>query len=362
MQFSAPLVSVGIIGKGNIGKEVYRRVVSKGWDVKWVADSNGFFCGEHRATLDDYSAFLKGLDVVFLAIPTMDSGETAYNYIRSCLNANVPIVTCEKGALSNYFSELEEAVKSRKSHSHHFLLEQMLGYSAAVGGGTRMLPYLSERNSSRIEEIHAVINGTLNYIFDELSLGKNLEETVQETQRLGYAEPGAKSALEVLNKEAAGDIPMKAAILFNHSNLAAERIRAEDISVKSIEPRQLSDLMNEAKHRRYIVSIIKQKTDVNNADGNREYSKREDRVEREIIGGFEYQAGDWHLSAGFREISENPLFCLFIPHGVNNALLIAEGEEGKDGVYVLTGPGAGSSPTAAAMLRDAEKILNINLT
>jgi len=326
-------ISVGIIGKGIIGSEVYHRANSRGWNVNWVADSKGIFSdlsgNKKLAGLEDYASYIDGLDAIFLAIPTLDTGETALRYINVNLNAGVPVVTCEKGALSNYFSELEEAVKN-----------QSIGYSATVGGGSRLLRYLQERMGPQVQEVHAVINGTLNYIFDGLSNGRSLGEVVEETKKLGYAEPGAKHPLEVINKEATIDVPMKASILFNVCDLTEERMKARDVSVEMIELNQLNRLIREATNRRYIVSITRDKNN-----------------EEDVIWGFKHKVGDWYISAGFKHIEDNPLFRELIPSGVNNAILTSEGAFGKDGSYVLMGPGAGPSPTVLSMIIDAEQIM-----
>lgn len=328
-------ISVGIIGKGIIGSEVYRKANSKEWNVNWVAGSKGIFSdlSEDRklAECEDYASCLGGLDAVFLAIPTLDTGETALRYINTILDAGVPVITCEKGALSNYYSELEEAIESYK-----------MGYSATVGGGSRLLRYLQERIGPQVQEIHAVVNGTLNYIFEGLSRGRSLGEVVEETKKLGYAEPGAKHPLDVINKEAIGDVPMKASILFNVCNLTDERMRARDVSVKVIELSQLNRLIKEAANRRYIVSIT-----------------RDENNEEDVILGFKHLVGDWYVSAGFKRTENNPLFSKLIPSGVDNAILTSEGEFGKDGSYVLMGPGAGPGPTALSMIMDAEKILRL---
>jgi len=171
---------VGIIGIGNIGSELHRRLKLKGWNIGWVLDTDGIFTEiSKRKKLDNaknYVKHLNGLDLVFLAIPTLDDGYIAYNYIKNCLAKNIPIVTCEKGALSNYFAELKSDLNLGE-----------IGYSATVGGGSRLLRYLKERIGPQVEEIHAVINGTLNYIFSGLSEGRSLGEVVEETKRLGYA-------------------------------------------------------------------------------------------------------------------------------------------------------------------------------
>ena len=324
---------IGIIGIGNIGSELWHKIQAKGWGVECVVDIDGIYCDAHKSEKlgepGSFENFLKTLDLVFLAIPTFDEGETAFGYMRASLGRGVPVVTCEKGALSNYFSGLEEAVRDGK-----------IGYSATVGGGSRILRYLEERVGPQVEEIHAVVNGTLNYIFDQVSKGRSLGEAVKETQKLGYAEPGTTHPIEVINKESAGDVPMKTSILFNICNLTEQRMRARDITIHQIEASELRRLAKEAMNRRYIVSITREAND-----------------EEDTIWGFKHEIDGWHISAGFKHIDENPLFRELIPSGVNNAVLISEGEFGRDGSYRLSGPGAGPGPTTNSMIIDAEKIL-----
>lgn len=323
-------VNAGIVGAGHIGSELYKRITSLGWNVHFVLKTSGVYSNleEKVDELENYRQYIKNIDVAFLAIPTLDDGKTAADYIFSFLCHDIPIVTCEKGAMSNYFYQLKKSIDLN-----------MLGYSATVGGGTRLLRYIAERNKNQVEEIHAVLNGTLNYIFTEVSSGRSLGEVVEETKKLGYAEPGAVNPLDVINKEACDDIPMKTSILFNILNLTEKNIKAKDIETKKISEHELKQLIRESNNRRYIVSITKE----DNGDN--------------IIGGFKHQIGDWHISAGFKNIYENPLFIQLIPSGVNNAILVSEGKYGLDGTYVLRGQGAGAGPTTASMIKDAVDIL-----
>lgn len=321
-------MKVGIIGAGHIGTELYKRVQSRGWDVSFVLKRSGVYkdLSEKVGEIAEYRRYCKDADVVFLAIPTLDDGRTAFNYIASLLEMGVPVVTCEKGALSNYFPELESRLG-------------MIGFSATVGGGTRLLSYARERSGAQIEEVHAVVNGTLNYIFDEVSSGRSLGEVVEETRVLGYAEPGARYPIDVINIESVLDVPKKATILFNMLNLAPSRIRAKDIAPHKISEDELRMLVRESRNRRYIVSITK-------AD-----------IGDNVIGGFRYEADGWIISAGFKYTGESPIYSRLAPSGVNNSILFYEGSDGLDGAYMLTGQGAGAGPTTSSMIIDALRLV-----
>jgi len=232
------------------------------------------------------------------------------------------VVTSEKGALGNYFSELKPWIDK-------------IGYSATVGGGTRILHWLQERITRETREIHLIVNGTLNFIFDGLNSGRSLEEMTQEAKTLGYAEPGSQSPLEVINTEACKDVPMKVSILLNTCGFGG--VRAREINVLPISETDLRKLNRETSFRRYIVSITKEE----NQD--------------DIVGGFNFKLVEWHVSAGFKNRSHNPLFLHLVPPGVNNAALVS----GTDGKYILTGSGAGEAPTAGAIMKDIDGLLEI---
>ena len=318
---------VGIIGAGLIGKALYERVNSLGWTVDFVLKRDGLY-GNLTDRIDaaqHYPVYLYRLDACFLAISTKDNGEAAYEYMTKLLNNEIPVVTCEKGALANYFPELERKL------GH-------VGYNASVGGGTQMLSYVESHLPYKTEELHAVINGTLNYLFDTLA-GRTLEDALAEAQREGYTEPGVTRPLTAINAEACYDIPRKTAILFNTARLCRERVRAKDFLCKPITAKELARLEREASFRRYVVSFTKS-------------ACRED-----VLAGFQHRVGDWTISAGFKNIYDQPILQRFLPTGCNNALLIKD----ASGIYTLTGPGAGPGPTVSAMINDALKLYTLHL-
>ncbi|MCX6721593.1 MAG: hypothetical protein NTY04_00130 [Candidatus Staskawiczbacteria bacterium] len=316
---------VAIIGAGNIGSEVYKRVQELNWEVVFVVKQDGIYKNftEKIDAQENIDKHIRDVDLVFLAIPTFDDGLTAYKYLKMFLENNIPIITCEKGALGNYFSELKDYLP-------------IIGYSSSVGGGTRILRYAKERVTKKTKKISLVLNGTLNYIFYQLSQGKKLDEVISEVQRLGYSEPGMKSAVDIINKEASGDVPLKVSILFNILGLSPDIIKAKNLAVNKIFEEDLKLLVGQAKELRYFISISKEKM-----------------LSEKVVGGFAFESNGWHCLAGFRNTDSE--FIKFLK-GATNGIEIEE--SGFDGTYCLTGPGAGAGPTVSSMIKDAQILWN----
>lgn len=321
---------VGLVGNGRIGREVRRRVERLGSQPVFVKTRSGLEVpGGGAKRGGEYPA----VDLVYLAIPTEDDGRAAKEYIEHFLSEGAAVVTCEKGALSEYYAEFAPRL-------------ERIGLSATVGGGTRMLGYVRERVGRRTQEVHAVINGTLNFIMDGVASGRTMGQMVAESRLLGYAEPGRAEdrpddgILDVINGEACGDLPKKATILFNHC-LGKVPVRASKVRTRALREADLDELERHAKRWRYIVSFLRTDEGSGEAPGP---------------GGFVHQADGWEISGGFRNIDENPLFVRLVPHGVDNAVLVSEGSRAGDGQYAVSGPGAGPAPTAASMLLDGRRL------
>ena len=322
-----------LIGAGGIGSVLHSRLKELHYEVPYVVRSSGIYPNlslESKISVrEEYPKYLINVDAVCITAPPLDDGLVAYHIMKKILENRMPVVTCEKGALANFFQELEGNL-------------DRIGYSATVGGNSGILQYAKERMNPKVEGIHAIINGTLNYILDELSQGKDLGKVVEEAKRLGYAEPGPDGPLDVINKETSHDVAMKIAILFNTLDLG--RIKASDINTVKIDEQDLKILVSEAKNRRYIVSIT------------RGYEK-----EDVIAGSVDYNNG-WFISAGFKNPHKNTLFLQLEFNGINNSLLIYERKDGNRDYKIsgiVSGSGAGPIPTTTAMLMDLQKLLKL---
>lgn len=322
----------GIIGLGNIGKKLYEKLLENGWKVAFVVTSEQVFVGNADTPKDKSENWLNychDVDVVFLAIPTFDDGRTAFNYITAVTEKGMPVVTCEKGALSNYFAELKPILNR-------------IGYSATVGGGSGMIHFLQRRFFSGMREVHAIVNSTMNYIWDDLRMGNPLGHIVEEVKRLGYAEPGEKDPIRIILGEAGPDVTKKTSILFNLCFRPKTVLHAKDIKVV-LTDEMVKQAITEAMSRRFVVSFERD-----------ENFKKKDSD----IMAFTHHLEGWVISGGFKR-TDSPLIARLCNSAtwVNNAVLTVEGEDGSGGIYLCVGPGAGASPVATAMIRDAEGLL-----
>ena len=322
MERKVVMKKIGIVGKGLIGRRLRERLEEAGYKI-------AFFLGRQAA--EDFPGLLVRRDpgVVFVAISTLDHGEAARDYILACVQAEIPVITAEKGALAYHAMALKEHLSR-------------IGFSAAVGGGTLMLQYARSRNLVGFAcpvEIQGVFNGTSNFILDEMSRGRGLGEACAEASRLGYAEPGASSPLELINGEL-GDVVRKCCVFFN-TTLAGplDSLTPERLGSFVFGPEGLEKLARQGGNHRLIVS----------------FSRSRKKPREKVVGtGVSATLGGWQISAGFRQIS--PADAIWLPGGVGNALHIVEGELGSGGKYTLSGPGAGAEPTTSAMLNDFENL------
>lgn len=338
------------VGYGNVGQAIPKRCDDLGLvQSEYIVRSSGIYSfnkDKSEKFISGDTAFwendkvIKDVKIAFLSIPSFEDGKRAFEIIEGLLSKNIKVVTSEKGAFANFYPELEPKLDE-------------IGISATVGGGTGLVSYLAGRVNPRTNQIHAILNGTLNFIMHGIAEGGTAGQVIDQAVTLGYAEPGATNHLDVINGEIVGDIPKKTSIIWNsvmrplldkNKFLKVEDLFKSPQPPISLDQKSLNRLISEAGSRRFIVSIIKDSEEI---------------AEDDIIAGFRKELGnDWIIIGGFRRISDNPLFkALKIP-GPGNGVVIAGGPNESDGVYQTSGPGAGAGPTAAAMAQDARRLIN----
>ncbi len=316
-------MKVLIVGTGVIARELERliRLQYPDWQVE--------FFSSKRQRNSFYIAVML-CDIVFVTISTKDNGLAAAQYIQEALQLGKLVVTCEKGALSEYFHVF-------RRHMRH------LGYATTVGGASGMLGLL--RDPRIIIRMRAILNGSCNNISTlvEQDVELELSEGIFATQQAGYTDPGAKFIHQIINGELA-DACRKAVIL--HNLVYPEySVRYSDMSRMPFSEDGVYQLFNKQKDEWYAKRLIV------------EIGPYADTLTSQHDAGipcFWFRNERVHITGSFKD--PGWLFPM-IPRGIQNCLRTEYVEGKADFQY---GDGAGVTATAQAMLIDAEQLLESN--
>ncbi len=307
-----------IVGNGKVGRtlaDLLRTSPIGDWQVE-------AFVG--RKADDAFVKAVANVDVVFIAIPTKDQGETALDYILKARAADKPVVTCEKGSLAYHYSVLKPHLSK-------------IGFTSTVGGGSGMLRLLTGPKVGKTEAIYGIVNATINYLLWRIQSTKDIGAAIEEAMALGLPDPGARSLVEIFNTEVS-DCIMKACILFNVAELG------EPISPSMFERRQKAKTELDMTVRsglgvRFVVMITKPEAN--------ELARPKNDV-------FSMQQLPWVIRGTFMG-SINWRFGTDVI-GAQNALVV---NHEYSGLQKVIGLGAGLAPTAITMLEDATRLLEI---
>lgn len=241
------------------------------------------------------------IDVV---VEVMGGVDEARTYILEALHAKKHVVTANKDLIALHGPELEET--ARKNGCDLF-------YEASVGGGIPLLRSLSDGLvSDRIQQVMGIVNGTTNYILTKMDQeGQSYEDALQKAQELGFAEADPTADVEGL------DAARKMVILARLSFFTD--VALEDVEVEGISTLSLTDI---------------------------EYGKKLD-LTMKLIGFANRRENQIEVSVQPTFLSKNhPLASVSDEY---NAVYVNGEAVGETMFY---GPGAGSLPTATAVMAD----------
>ncbi|MBM0066242.1 homoserine dehydrogenase [Alkalicoccobacillus gibsonii] len=235
--------------------------------------------------------------------------EQTKDWLLAALNQKKHVVTANKDLMAIHGAQLLKSAVENQCD---------LYYEASVAGGIPILRSLSDGLSAdRIKKIMGIVNGTTNYILTKMSTeGSSYEEVLKQAQDLGFAESDPTSDVEGL------DAARKMAILATLGFSAP--ISLTDVSVEGISSISDADL-HYAERLGYTMKLI---GIADRTDGKIDVSVRPTLLP-----------------------NEHPLSSV---HNEYNAVYIHGEAVGETMFY---GPGAGSLPTATAVVSDLVTVM-----
>ncbi|MBK6470071.1 MAG: homoserine dehydrogenase [Betaproteobacteria bacterium] len=215
-------IQVGLLGIGTVGsgtfkvlrrnQEEIRRRAGRGIEITMVADLD-----TERARAIVASMGGRGVEVVadaraVIANPDIDivveligGYGIAKALVLEAIAAGKHVVTANKALLAVHGSEIFAAARAKGV---------IVAFEAAVAGGIPIIKALREGlTANRIEWVAGIINGTTNFILSEMrSKGLDFGVVLKEAQRLGYAE--ADPTFDIEGVDAAHKATIMSAIAF----------------------------------------------------------------------------------------------------------------------------------------------------
>ena len=293
--------SVGLLGHGTVGAAFEALLGERAEAVAATTGRRPELSGVLTRSRGDFKDILERSDLV---VELMGGLEPAREYVLRALDAGKPVVTANKQLLSQHGDDLFGA-------AHEAGVD--LRFEAAVGGVVPAIRVLHETlAAAEVHRVHGIVNGTTNFILTEMTrTGASYAEALADAQRLGYAE--ADPSDDVNGRDAAAKMTILARLAFGAA------VSLDQVTYEGIEHVTAADIA---------------------------YA-RELRLSLKLIGTAERV--DDGLSVRVHPAFLNARHPLASVDGSFNAVTI---ESPAITEITLSGPGAGGSQTASAVLGD----------
>lgn len=317
-------VRVGLLGIGTVGsgtfnvlernREEITRRAGRRIEIAWVGARNL----EHAKSVVGSSVPVRS-DVakavtdpqIDIVVEVIGGTTTAKDLMLTAIEHGKHIVTANKALLATHGNEIFDAASKRGV---------MVAFEGAVSACIPIIDVLREGlAANRIEWIAGIINGTSNFILSEMrSKGLPFDAVLKEAQRLGYAE--ADPTFDVEGVDAAHKLTLLSAIGFGVP------VQFESAYVEGITKLTDKDIAY-AEELGYRIKLL--------------------GITRRAPGGIELRVHPTLIR------SERLIASV---EGAMNAILV---KADAAGVTMYYGAGAGSEPTASAVIADIIQVTRL---
>jgi homoserine dehydrogenase len=211
-------IQVGLLGIGTVGsgtfnvlqrnQEEIRRRAGRGIQITMVADLD---TARAKAVVGDSAQVVADARQVIanpeidIVIELIGGYGIAKSLVMEAIAAGKHVVTANKALLAVHGTEIFAAAHAKGV---------IVAFEAAVAGGIPIIKALREGlTANRIEWIAGIINGTTNFILSEMrSKGLDFDVVLKEAQKLGYAE--ADPTFDIEGVDAGHKVTIMSAIAF----------------------------------------------------------------------------------------------------------------------------------------------------
>jgi homoserine dehydrogenase len=194
---------VGLLGHGTVGSAFHGLLEERAASIEAAVGMRPEISGVLTRGRGDFEDIVSRSDLV---VEVMGGLEPARDYILRAMSAGKHVVTANKQVLSQHGEEIYAAARDAGVQ---------LRFEAAVGGVVPVIRVIHETlAAAHVERVHGIVNGTTNFILTEMArTGASYEEALAEAQTLGYAE--ADPTEDVSGKDAAAKMAILARLAFN---------------------------------------------------------------------------------------------------------------------------------------------------
>jgi homoserine dehydrogenase len=318
-------IQVGLMGLGTVGSGVFHvlqrnqeeilRRAGRGIELAVVSrrdlERARAIVGTQTDIVADAREIIANPDID-IVVELIGGTGIAKTLVMEAIAAGKHVVTANKALIATHGTEVFAAAHAKGV---------MVGFEAAVAGGIPIIKALREGlTANRIEWIAGIINGTTNFILSEMrDKGLDFATVLKEAQRLGYAE--ADPTFDIEGVDAAHKATIMSAIAFGVP------VQFDKAHVEGITKLQASDIKY-AEQLGYRIKLLG-------------ITKRRDQ-------GIELRVHPTLVPA--KRLIANV-------EGAMNAVVVQGDAVGTTLYY---GKGAGSEPTASAVVADLVDITRLH--
>ena len=345
------VLNIFVCGVGTVGAQLLEQIKQQRdillreqhllLNVVGIANSRGYIFNAEGLDLTNYREQLQNplaynqssiadcLSTLYnsIFVDCTASAEVADSYL-ALLENNISVVTANKIAASSDYSHYTQLKQTALNRGVKFL------YETNVGAGLPIIRTINDlRNSGdRILKIEAVLSGTLNFIFNELSVDVPFSETIRRAKEQGYSEPDPR--IDLSGK----DVIRKLVILAREAGYQVEQ---EDVDKQLFVP--------EAYFQGTVEDFWKRLPELDTDFEARRQEMEKNGLRWRFVATME----EGKTSVGLQAVdAAHPFYQL---EGSNNIVLITT-ERYHDYPMMIRGYGAGASVTAAGVFADIMEV------